>query len=379
MSTPLSSTETLAWLLTLPAAAECFASVWLPDWSLGGVDVQLLFLNVSGAMLEGMFSAWEGGRANAPPGAVGAGVASMSGVMRSAFIAAYTSWAGMVTFAAGGTETLAGAFAYLSVTTVLGVVAHAIGGALAGAIGAKQPSSATKAATAVRQALLAATVALIVASVLAVRAGLGDYDDEFYGFGEHEDLPALVTFFDAEYMRLGVGMACAVAGVLVGNAAGAAIENAAGAGGAVANGTLGCNAAFCLASLVLPLATLRRKRWGRSVVLQSFAGSFCGAATAFGGWMDDSVGRWRDGSTTAAVANLLANLAVASALLGLVCVCNHLLLNKSAIDTNSNGVVEAHELTGYLVTTPLAQADGLSLSLLVVFGGGGVLSLLAGR
>ena len=88
---PLSSTETLVWLLALPAAAECIASVWVPDWSLGGVDAKLLFLNVSGAMLEGLFSAWDGGRAAPPPGAVGTGIASLSGVMRGAFIAAYTS------------------------------------------------------------------------------------------------------------------------------------------------------------------------------------------------------------------------------------------------------------------------------------------------
>ena len=63
--------ESLAWLLALPAAAECVASVWIPEMSLLGADVKLVFLNATGALLEGVFSAWEGGRAPAPPGAVG--------------------------------------------------------------------------------------------------------------------------------------------------------------------------------------------------------------------------------------------------------------------------------------------------------------------
>ena len=95
-----------------------------------------------------------------------------------------------------------------------------------------------------------------------------------------------------------MGMVCAVAGAAVGNLVGASLEGKLGGeGDAVSRGTLCCNALFCAASLLLPLATLRRVRWGRSVLLTSFAGSFCGAATAFGGWVDDSASRWREANS----------------------------------------------------------------------------------
>ena len=37
-----------AWIILLPAAAECTASVYYPSISLGGLDLQLAVLNVSG-------------------------------------------------------------------------------------------------------------------------------------------------------------------------------------------------------------------------------------------------------------------------------------------------------------------------------------------
>ena len=112
------------------------------------------------------------------------------------------------------------------------------------------------------------------------------------------DAPALSAIFEEEWARLAVGMVCAVAGAAVGNLVGASLEGKLGGeGDAVSRGTLCCNALFCAASLLLPLATLRRVRWGRSVLLTSFAGSFCGAATAFGGWVDDSASRWREANS----------------------------------------------------------------------------------
>ena len=47
----LTRVENILWLIALPAAAECIASVWLPEMELAGFDVKILFLNVSGALL----------------------------------------------------------------------------------------------------------------------------------------------------------------------------------------------------------------------------------------------------------------------------------------------------------------------------------------
>lgn len=85
---------------------------------------------------------------------------------------------------------------------------------------------------------------------------------------------------------------------------------------------------------------------------QAFAGSFCGAATAFGGWIDDSTGRWRERGAAAAAANLAANLAVAAALIGLFRVANGLLEAKPLIDTNHNNVTEIAEVLAYAMGAP---------------------------
>ena len=212
----------------------------------------------------------------------------------------------------------------------------------------------------------------IASTVSAVKLGLQDYEDET---GADMDAPALSAIFEEEWARLAVGMVCAVAGAAVGNLVGASLEGKLGGeGDAVSRGTLCCNALFCAASLLLPLATLRRVRWGRSVLLTSFAGSFCGAATAFGGWVDDSASRWREansnpnlgfnlnpnpnphphlspltrreGNAKSAAANLGANLGVALLLL-LAFTHVEALQGLTTLDANKNGVTELSELVAY--------------------------------
>ena len=168
--------EKLAWTLVMPAFAECVASVWLQDgwFMLRTHDVKLIFLNASGALLEGLFSAWDGGRALPPRGTLGKVLLSLAGPMRGGFIAAYTSWAGMVGFAASQGESFIGCLIYLAVTTVVGLLAYGMGGAIAQAVAAPPNvaayaslSDARRAGTvlAVRGALLAATVGLIASTV----------------------------------------------------------------------------------------------------------------------------------------------------------------------------------------------------------------------
>jgi fluoride ion exporter CrcB/FEX len=341
--------EQYAWMLVLPALAECVASVWVPDLNLRSHDMKLIFLNVTGALLEGLLAAWEDGRAKPPRGSVGKALTALAGPIRGSFIAAYTSWGGMVSFAAGQGESLLGCLAYLAVTATLGLLAYNFGGLVAATI--QHAPSSGKAAKpiaegSVRTAILVGVVAFIVSTEAAVKLGLQDYEDES-GADADSMGPALIKFLDAEWARLFVGMACAVAGALVGNTFAGVVESRIGSGEAVARGTLSCNFVFCLLSLCLPAAALRRARWGRSVILQSFAGSFCGAATDFGGWMNETSSRWREGKGKAAAANLAANLLVAVTLL---CVFVHVdLLNArvSTIDTNGNKVTEVAELIAY--------------------------------
>ena len=165
----LGAWEKLAWTLVMPALAECVASVWLEDdwFMLRTHDLKLVFLNATGALLEGLFSAWEGGRALPPRGTLGKVLLSLADPMRGGFIAAYTSWAGMVSFAATQGESFIGCLIYIAVTSVVGLLAYGAGGAIAQAVAAP-PNVAAYAALsdaknagnvrASRGALLAATV-----------------------------------------------------------------------------------------------------------------------------------------------------------------------------------------------------------------------------
>ena len=71
-----------------------------------------------------------------------------------------------------------------------------------------------------------------------------------------------------------------------------------------------------------------------------------GAATAFGGWVDESVSRWREGSANSAAANLGANLGVA---LTLLLAFAHLeaLQRTAMLDADKDGVTELGELAQF--------------------------------
>ena len=83
-----------AWIMVLPAAAECTASVYYPSISLGGLDLQLAVLNVSAAargLLCGV-GEWRGRRhwpARRP-------LRIHRRRRAYSFLSTYTSWAGMV-------------------------------------------------------------------------------------------------------------------------------------------------------------------------------------------------------------------------------------------------------------------------------------------
>ena len=114
-----------AWIILLPAAAECTASVYYPSISLGGLDLQLAVLNVSGALLEGFFAAWESGAAVAT-GPLGDLFAFTADDVRGSFLSTYTSWAGMVGFAASlahGNESVADGLLYMLGCIICGMIA----------------------------------------------------------------------------------------------------------------------------------------------------------------------------------------------------------------------------------------------------------------
>lgn len=267
------------WLLVLPAAAECTASVWFPSVSFGRLDLQLAALNVSGALFEGFFAAWESGNAVAS-GPIGDVLSFIADDMRGSFLSTYTSWAGMVGFAAAlahSEQTLLAGFAYMIGCVVCGFFAHALGELIACALFPARPkgkaSSSSKrdaSSFTAQNVLLGGLVGYIASTYLLLTADKVDFvDSDVISYSE---LPALISFLDADENRLLVAMACSIAGAASGNALGNIVDSKLPNGflsPEVPAGTLVCNALFALFGVSLNVFTLRQSKYGRSVLLQS--------------------------------------------------------------------------------------------------------------
>lgn len=355
------------WIILLPAAAECTASVWFPALALGKLDLQLAALNITGALIEGFFAAWEQGAAVAR-GPIGDACSWLADDMRGSFLSTYTSWAGMVGFAAALAHTeqsLSAGFAYMLLCVLCAFVAHAIGRFLAMALFPKTNDKKGSASNALRVAkagnwgdsmghhmLIGALLAYIGGTYVLVAADVSDFSDaDATDSRELSQLPALFSFLDAGENRLLVAMVCSIAGAATGNALGNWVDNSLVPGGVVLGsvpaGTLVCNTVFALLGVSLNAATLRGgvlPKWHRSVLLQSFAGSFCGAASAFAGHASDARYLYRTNGASTALKNSLVNLALSTVIFFLALEIERMLSAVGTVDADSNGVVELYEV-----------------------------------
>ena len=257
---------------------------------------------------------------------------------------------------------------------------------------------------AARYALLAALLAYIAATLAAVRAdaAITFHDADA---GRDEDLPALRAWLDRDEARLLVAMGFSVLGAAAGNALAGLADARAGAGhtptisaevrvnrlelltgvdldgdgdlgvmmahpsaggggpplpaapaaGAgtppptvdLPRGTLICNSLFALLGLALNACALRRRRWVRSVPLQAFSQSFCGAASAFAGHTNDTRELWARAGPSRAMHNLAANLGGAVVVFLVAVELERMLGSAAAIDQNADGVVDLWEVAAH--------------------------------
>jgi len=358
-----------AWVLLLPAAAECTASVWFPQVTFGGIDMQLAALNVTGALMEGFFAAWESGRAVAN-GPVGRALEFLADDVRGSFLSTYTSWAGMVGFAAAlahEQQSLSAGILYTGACVASGFVAHGLGNALAVGIFSDPPASDAVGLAArsfrggtTHNALLGAIMAYIAYTYLLVRTGLEDFEDsdQIDVRDDGQLLPALIAFLDYPSNRLLVAMSFSVMGAATGNAVGNLVDEVlANPSSTIPRGTLVCNSLFAALSLSLQAATLHCTKWQRSVLLTSFAGSFCGAASAFAGHASDTRNLYRELGLAAALANVLANLALSALPFVIALELERLLTLRDSgeLDVNGDALVSVRELGAFygLMEPPL--------------------------
>jgi hypothetical protein len=100
---PTNRTRSLLWTFIFPAAATVTTDVWIHSFTLSSgysYNLILAMINVSGAFLDGFFSAFESGDA-IPNGPKTEALHLVSGEMRTFGLSTYTSWSGMVGVAAG--------------------------------------------------------------------------------------------------------------------------------------------------------------------------------------------------------------------------------------------------------------------------------------
>ena len=394
-------------MIVLPAAAECTSSVWFPEVVLFGLDLQLVALNVTGSLLEGFFAAWDTGVVRRP-GMLGALLPWIASDVRGSFLSTYTSWAGMIAVAAAMASrgSLLTGLLYILGSVACGLVGNAAGEAAARSLagdGTRRGEAAEPPGLpAARYALLAALLAYIAATLAAVRAdaAITFHDADA---GRDEDLPALRAWLDRDEARLLVAMGFSVLGAAAGNAlAGLADARrrrphadhlcggpgqpsraahggsrrrrrprrddgpsvggrrraplpaapAAGAGTPpptvdLPRGTLICNSLFALLGLALNACALRRRRWVRSVPLQAFSQSFCGAASAFAGHTNDTRELWARAGPSRAMHNLAANLGGAVVVFLVAVELERMLGSAAAIDQNADGVVDLWEVAAH--------------------------------
>jgi len=196
--------------------------------------------------------------------------------------------------------------------------------------------------------LLAAIVAYIAATYSLVVADVAAFEDSDDSAGASQ-LPALFAFLDAPENRLIVAMCCSIAGAASGNALGNFVDSALPnwPSPEVPTGTLVCNTIFAILGVSLNAATLRRSMWQRSVLLQSFSGSFCGAASAFAGHASDARSLWRGSGALTALKNTIANLALSALVFFMALEIERMLAVVGTVDVNSDGVVELYEIGVY--------------------------------
>ena len=195
--------------------------------------------------------------------------------------------------------------------------------------------------------ILGALGAYIAGTYMLVDQDIASFDNAFDGVTNGSDLPAIFSFLDAEENRLLVSMAMAIAGAASGNVIGNYVDDVLlTTGELVPRGTLVCNTLFALLGISLNLASLRRSVYKRSVLLQSFAGSFCGAASAFAGHSSDQHSLFKSKGLRAAAQNSAVNLLLSCAVFFVALEVERLLASVAEVDLNADGVVALQEV-GY--------------------------------
>jgi hypothetical protein len=275
---PASQTRSFLLALLFPAAATVTTDVWIHTITVSSNfnhNFVLAIVNVSGAFLDGFFSAFESGDA-IPIGPKTEALHLVAVDMRTFGLSTYTSWAGMISVAASmgfaRSNVLVG-LVYVLMCIGCGCAAHGLGSDLAqyvaiSAHGSILDSTTNPPYNPVRRAQKIVDAAMVLASIYIfvsyVYVELTEPQQKFWS----EATPS---------NQLVVSILFAMLGASTGNI----VSKLAPANSQFPTGTVICNATFSLLSLSTNLLRVMNPTWSESLILKAFATNFCGAASVF--------------------------------------------------------------------------------------------------
>jgi len=235
--------------------------------------------------MDGFFSAWESGE-TLPSGPKTEALHLVASDVRSFYLSAYTSWAGMLGEAASiayAKESVFLGIVYILMSIFCAFIAHGLGSDLVQLISSSDPltntsyNSTTRAHSLLRKIIIALTMHIIFSC--ACTEGTVEIDDP----DEHGKYWVAVT----PRNRLIISMLFATGGAYTGRFIRTTIAQYMHKS-TIPIGTLCNNAIFGLLGLSLNIMRLRDVSWAKSFLLRGFTLNFCGGASAFVGHTADN-------------------------------------------------------------------------------------------
>lgn len=367
-----SSSSSVLWVFVLPTAAVLTTDVWFPDIVVGGIDLQLAVLNITGSFFDGFFTPWETGAAK-PSGPFTGMCQQIADDMRAFFFSTYTSWAGMVGFAAvmahrQETSSIPLGLLYIVTCVIIGFFAHGLGSQVALMLSRRAASPDAKIQYSEKEgkfatnALFGSLVAYCCGTYFLVWADIRDYTNAFLSKDSEIALASVIDILDVDDDRIemAAGIACSIAGAYTGNLVGNIVDSYYTRAG-IPRGTVACNTFFAYAALLLPVLALHDPTWRRSAILKAFASSFCGACSAFAGHSSDSQAVYQKRTAKRAFQNSLANVVGAMFVFFLALALERLLKNRDTVDANGDGIVDLREIAMYYGIISGAEEEKVEL------------------
>jgi len=308
--------QSLICIIILPVAATVTTDVWYESailLSSFGYELVLAITNVSGAFLDGFFSAFESGSI-IPSDYKTEALHLIAYDMRAYSLSTYTSWSGMVGVAASLAHVKSSVsigILYIILSIVCAFVAHGLGSDFAQYISSRISDSAVisnkpymkRAHTLLEHCGLSLVIYITISYIY-----LGEENIEE---SPEYDVGKWFWVVATPRNQLLISSIFAILGAYIGNLIVEIISNKL-RHPLIPMETLVCNWLFGMLGLSLNVMKLIDASWGDSLILRGFALNFCGAASLFSRHASDNrrlyTTKVKRGATTSRRRALMKNM-----------------------------------------------------------------------